>query len=133
MQVQVAEPVVAEDPAPAVAAPLVAAPAGSALSQLDAQAGTGELPTALGSPALGASAGLGGLAAPPPRPLTYTGPAEDGGTEVQGGGNRARPARNGSTEPSVVGGQEPSRNAPCPCGSGRKYKRCHGAPTTARS
>ncbi|MEH0844481.1 SEC-C metal-binding domain-containing protein, partial [Micromonospora sp. CPCC 205711] len=22
----------------------------------------------------------------------------------------------------------PSRNAPCPCGSGRKYKRCHGAP-----
>jgi preprotein translocase subunit SecA len=20
-----------------------------------------------------------------------------------------------------------SRNAPCPCGSGRKYKRCHGA------
>ncbi|GAB3649015.1 preprotein translocase subunit SecA [Glycomyces tarimensis] len=23
---------------------------------------------------------------------------------------------------------EPSRNAPCPCGSGKKYKRCHGAP-----
>jgi preprotein translocase subunit SecA len=22
----------------------------------------------------------------------------------------------------------PSRNAPCPCGSGKKYKRCHGAP-----
>src|SRR5262245_31646384 len=21
----------------------------------------------------------------------------------------------------------PSRNAPCPCGSGRKYKHCHGA------
>jgi len=21
-----------------------------------------------------------------------------------------------------------SRNAPCPCGSGRKFKRCHGAP-----
>jgi len=20
-----------------------------------------------------------------------------------------------------------SRNAPCPCGSGRKFKRCHGA------
>jgi len=20
------------------------------------------------------------------------------------------------------------RNAPCPCGSGRKYKRCHGVP-----
>ncbi len=25
-------------------------------------------------------------------------------------------------------GSGPSRNAPCPCGSGRKYKRCHGAP-----
>jgi preprotein translocase subunit SecA len=21
-----------------------------------------------------------------------------------------------------------SRNSPCPCGSGKKYKRCHGAP-----
>ncbi|MGB2840508.1 MAG: SEC-C metal-binding domain-containing protein [Actinomycetes bacterium] len=20
------------------------------------------------------------------------------------------------------------RNAPCPCGSGKKYKKCHGAP-----
>ncbi len=25
-------------------------------------------------------------------------------------------------------GSGPSRNAPCPCGSGKKYKRCHGAP-----
>ena len=25
----------------------------------------------------------------------------------------------------------PSRNAPCPCGSGKKYKRCHGAPGAA--
>ncbi|MEU6205590.1 preprotein translocase subunit SecA [Micromonospora musae] len=28
----------------------------------------------------------------------------------------------------VDAGNGPSRNAPCPCGSGRKYKRCHGAP-----
>lgn len=28
----------------------------------------------------------------------------------------------------VDGGEGPSRNAPCPCGSGRKYKRCHGSP-----
>ena len=27
---------------------------------------------------------------------------------------------------------EPSRNRPCPCGSGRKYKQCHGSPTAAR-
>ncbi len=25
-------------------------------------------------------------------------------------------------------GPKPSRNEPCPCGSGRKYKKCHGAP-----
>jgi preprotein translocase subunit SecA len=29
---------------------------------------------------------------------------------------------------AVITGEEPvSRNAPCPCGSGRKYKHCHGA------
>jgi preprotein translocase subunit SecA len=27
----------------------------------------------------------------------------------------------------VTGSKEPSRNAPCPCGSGKKYKFCHGA------
>jgi preprotein translocase subunit SecA len=31
---------------------------------------------------------------------------------------------------AVSGG--PGRNAPCPCGSGKKYKRCHGAPAAAR-
>jgi uncharacterized protein len=24
-------------------------------------------------------------------------------------------------------GSQPGRNDPCPCGSGRKYKKCHGA------
>jgi len=34
--------------------------------------------------------------------------------------------------PSLVAGEDPyagmglSRNAPCPCGSGQKYKHCHG-------
>ncbi len=27
----------------------------------------------------------------------------------------------------ATGGDSTSRNAPCPCGSGKKYKRCHGA------
>jgi preprotein translocase subunit SecA len=31
----------------------------------------------------------------------------------------------------AIGTGGPSRNAPCPCGSGRKYKRCHGAPEGA--
>jgi len=26
----------------------------------------------------------------------------------------------------------PGRNEPCPCGSGKKYKRCHGAEISAR-
>jgi preprotein translocase subunit SecA len=116
VQVQVAEPV-AEDPAQAPAqvpapapaqapapAPAAPAPAGPALSQLAGQ--QAELAS---------------------RPLTYTGPAEGGGTEVRGRGSRGRHAANGAK------GHEPARNAPCPCGSGKKYKRCHGAPTTARS
>ena len=32
----------------------------------------------------------------------------------------------------VSGNGEPGRNAPCPCGSGKKFKRCHGAPAAAR-
>lgn len=27
----------------------------------------------------------------------------------------------------VVLGKQPGRNDPCPCGSGKKYKKCHGA------
>ena len=27
-----------------------------------------------------------------------------------------------------MGGTKPSRNEPCPCGSGKKFKRCHGGP-----
>ena len=28
---------------------------------------------------------------------------------------------------AVAGTQTPGRNDPCPCGSGKKYKKCHGA------
>ncbi|MGC2698240.1 MAG: preprotein translocase subunit SecA [Candidatus Angelobacter sp.] len=40
---------------------------------------------------------------------------------------------NGATAPQqVVRGQaKVGRNDPCPCGSGKKYKKCHGAGTTA--
>ena len=35
----------------------------------------------------------------------------------------------GSGSPTTVRRQEPKvgRNDPCPCGSGKKYKKCHGA------
>jgi preprotein translocase subunit SecA len=114
VQVQVAEAQTVADPAQA---PLPPAAAGSALAQIDGQAADGELPPAPSSPAPAALAGLGGMAEPAPRPLTYTGPAEDGATKVQDRGKHAAAA------------SEPSRNSLCPCGSGRKYKRCHGAPT----
>jgi preprotein translocase subunit SecA len=29
------------------------------------------------------------------------------------------------------GGEQVSRNDPCPCGSGKKFKRCHGDPRNA--
>ena len=32
------------------------------------------------------------------------------------------------TSTATASSSEPARNAPCPCGSGKKYKRCHGAP-----
>ncbi|MDP3972266.1 MAG: preprotein translocase subunit SecA [Candidatus Nanopelagicales bacterium] len=75
-----------------------------------------------------------GLTPERPAALQYTAPAEDG--TVQHSAARANPVGasvDGSTP--VAGGSdgEPgyanvSRNAPCPCGSGRKYKRCHGDP-----
>jgi preprotein translocase subunit SecA len=30
------------------------------------------------------------------------------------------------SQPTVRPGQKVGRNDPCPCGSGRKYKHCHG-------
>ncbi len=30
--------------------------------------------------------------------------------------------------PATIGkGEQPGRNDPCPCGSGKKFKKCHGA------
>ncbi len=53
-----------------------------------------------------------------PQNLTYAGPSEDGEAEVRG--------------TTVTNADDPfagvSRNAKCPCGSGKKYKQCHGAP-----
>ena len=52
--------------------------------------------------------------------------------EVTGAGLEAKPLPTGLqyTSPDESGVKttgEISRNAPCPCGSGKKYKRCHGA------
>src|SRR5579859_2093207 len=84
-----------------------------------------------------------------PRALQYSAPTIDGaagsgapeiaqapalglGTEDSGvrRAGPASPTAAGARRPSPgqAVGSGPSRNAPCPCGSGKKYKRCHGAP-----
>jgi preprotein translocase subunit SecA len=54
--------------------------------------------------------------------LQYSAPTIDGGSELV-----STPATGGDTEYAGT-----PRNAPCPCGSGRKYKRCHGDPRNRR-
>jgi preprotein translocase subunit SecA len=51
-----------------------------------------------------------------PTNLAYSAPSEDGDAEVV-----VAPA---DEDPFAGTG----RNADCPCGSGKKYKKCHGAP-----
>jgi preprotein translocase subunit SecA len=46
--------------------------------------------------------------------------------EVERGGGQAAQTAN----PNQVFSDKVPRNAPCPCGSGKKYKKCHGAPAT---
>ncbi|MEP7092129.1 MAG: SEC-C metal-binding domain-containing protein, partial [Nocardioidaceae bacterium] len=83
---------------------------GPALAQAAASAHTGE------HPAIRAK----GLDEPKrPQALTYSAPSEDGDAEMVGSTAQV------VTEDPYAGA---SRNAECPCGSGKKYKKCHGAP-----
>ncbi|MEU4404640.1 preprotein translocase subunit SecA [Streptosporangium sp. NPDC023963] len=60
-----------------------------------------------------------GLRAPQrPTELEYTAPGESGEVEHTRISTKAERDAYGNVE----------RNAPCPCGSGKKYKRCHGDP-----
>ncbi len=56
-----------------------------------------------------------------PQNLSYSAPSEDGSTELSGSPQVAQEL---DGDPYVGTG----RNAMCPCGSGKKYKKCHGAP-----
>ncbi|WP_219413125.1 preprotein translocase subunit SecA [Pseudonocardia nigra] len=67
-----------------------------------------------------------------PTELRYSGPAEDGTATGTRSGNGAAAKDGSKGDATVTGAGEPSRNRPCPCGSGRKYKQCHGSPTGAR-
>jgi preprotein translocase subunit SecA len=57
----------------------------------------------------------------PPAQLQYSAPSLDSSPKDSGQSKAAKSA-------TVTGTKEPARNAPCPCGSGKKYKVCHGAP-----
>jgi preprotein translocase subunit SecA len=61
--------------------------------------------------------------AAPARPDAPRIPAAFGGSGEAIAAASARRVTPGQAERA----NNPSRNAPCPCGSGRKYKRCHGA------
>jgi preprotein translocase subunit SecA len=54
-------------------------------------------------------------------PLSYSAPAEDGSVTT------ARKTASAEDDPYAGVG----RNAPCPCGSGKKFKMCHGRPGAA--
>jgi preprotein translocase subunit SecA len=74
-----------------------------------------------------------GLGHRTPERLQYTAPTIDGeagaGAPTIQSGPSSPTAAGEATSPGQKLGSETPRNAPCPCGSGRKYKRCHGAPT----
>ncbi|MCZ2806523.1 SEC-C metal-binding domain-containing protein [Modestobacter sp. VKM Ac-2983] len=60
-----------------------------------------------------------GLEAPDQTELSYSAPSLDASPKD---GGRAKAAKTAT----VTGTKETPRNAPCPCGSGKKYKQCHG-------
>jgi len=72
------------------------------------------------APALDGAAGNGGTAVVESAPALGLGRGPQ--SPMSAGAKTPAPGQ-------VVGGNGPSRNAPCPCGSGKKYKRCHGAPS----
>jgi preprotein translocase subunit SecA len=68
-----------------------------------------------------------------PQQLQYTAPTVDGESAVEerlertAGGNGSRSASGAPAAAGIEFG-DVARNAPCPCGSGKKFKRCHGDP-----
>ncbi len=131
LQIQVQEDPIVEEAAPGAPAAAVYAPAGRVTSGQApgsrAAAGRGRRPGSAqqaaaaaaeppGVPPALAARGIG----QPKRPgrLEYSAPSTDGSGSVE----RSTASGDG-IDYSRVG-----RNAPCPCGSGRKFKQCHGDP-----
>jgi preprotein translocase subunit SecA len=59
--------------------------------------------------------------------VTYTAPTETGGVETQLDESTTRTATaGGAAGAAAFAMAHVGRNDPCPCGSGKKYKQCHG-------
>ena len=68
-----------------------------------------------------------GLGPSRPANVQYTAPSEDAdGTVTKTAAAKAMNAAGDDVTIDGVDYSNVSRNSPCPCGSGRKYKRCHG-------
>jgi len=78
-----------------------------------------EAPKASGT---GPELAVKGLDGPPRgnQRLSYSAPSLDASPAESGKAKAAKSA-------TVTGTKETPRNAPCPCGSGKKFKQCHGA------
>jgi preprotein translocase subunit SecA len=135
LEVQVEEqPTVTVDPSKAV--PLPGAVTSESESQIEVRAkglGSNRRPQTLQytSPAIDGAAGAGA----PVIQNQQSAPALGIGNGSQVPANPAHTAssarsaaRRGGGAAQAESSNGPSRNAPCYCGSGKKYKRCHGAP-----
>lgn len=58
--------------------------------------------------------------------VTYTAPTETGEPEVRVDEESLRRAATGGLSAGAMAFARVGRNDPCPCGSGKKYKQCHG-------
>ncbi|SCF34979.1 protein translocase subunit secA [Micromonospora matsumotoense] len=97
---------------------------------IDGEAGAGAVTVERPEPAPSAPAlGIGsGQPQPPSQTRPAAGPPRRPAAAGAGGQAAAASTARRATGPVDRAEGGPSRNAPCPCGSGRKYKRCHGAP-----
>jgi preprotein translocase subunit SecA len=125
-----AAPAAGNGAAPAKAPAIVPSPNGSGTTTGSARRTGKPAPvTATAAPAeaaeptdtgTGPELAVKGLEAPKQTALSYSAPSLDASTKDSG---RAKAAKSAT----VTGTKETPRNAPCPCGSGKKFKQCHGA------
>jgi preprotein translocase subunit SecA len=129
LEVQVEEaPAVTVDPSRAVPLPSVGQTESESQVEVRAKGlGGGRRPQNLQytAPAIDGEAGAGApVIQQPSAPALGIGA---GGSPVPAGPAHSSAAR-ARQSPNQAESGGPSRNAPCYCGSGKKYKRCHGAP-----